>query len=746
LLVALAAVLLLAIPGTAQPAGGIATNIRPTIAFVRNVPSGVPGSIYNKPEIFTIDAFDHVARLTDSPAHGFSTEPAWSPDGARIAFSRYDPATDTGAAIFVMDADGLGLTRLTDGSGGDGGPAWSPDGRKIAFASKRDGDFAIFVLDLASGTLTKLTDSTFRNTDPSWSPDGTKIAFVSRTVTPTSRENDDIFTINVDGTGLTNLTNTPDCYEARPAWKPDGLRIAYEGCEAGVSELRDGIYTMLANGGATTKLYSDAGFPAWSSDGLFLAYTKASCVNGLCTMVCVNGLCSVTGDGGQPDWQPRNPNPTVATNGKIVFASDRDGDLEIYSMNGDGTGQTRLTNSPGDDSYPVWSPNGAQIAFASMRNGSSNIFRMGAGGGVATPVTSGPAFDIQPTWSPDGSRIAFVSDRTGSLQIFSVTPNGTELLQLTATGGFNVDAAWSPDGMSIVFTSSRDGNEEIYVMAADGTNPRRLTNDPGRDYGPYWSPDGSKIVFQSERDGNSEIYVMRADGSAQTRVTTDPGIDSSPAWSPDGKKIVFHSNRDGNFEIYSMNVNGTDQTRLTSNAALDKFPDWQRVVTNGDVDPPVLTLPANITVDATSLGGAAVAYSVTSTDAVDPLPVVSCSPPSGSTFAVGTTTVACTATDNSANSSSGSFTVTVVGANDQLVRLMQSVVASSRLPQAVRNLLLNAAANFNPNNAAQRRAVCNALAAFIPFVQRLAATHAISAAQASEWIADANRIRAVLGC
>jgi Tol biopolymer transport system component len=273
----------------------------------------------------------------------------------------------------------------------------------------------------------------------------------------------------------------------------------------------------------------------------------------------------------------------AATNGRIAFASDRTGDLEIYSMNPDGTGQAQLTNSPGDDSFPSWSKNGAYIAFQSMRTGIGcpGIFLMNGDGTGQAQVTSGHC-DQEPTWDPTSTQIAFTRDLGTDVEIFRVNAhvNGTGLVQLTNTpGSFNVDPAWGQNN-KIVFTSNRDGNEEIYSMNADGTGQTRLTNNSAPDYGPYWSPDGSKIVFQSERDGNSEIYVMNADGTGQTRLTNNTAVDSSPAWSPDGSQIAFHSNRTGNFEIFAMNTDGTSQRQLTSNTALDKFPDWQPLNTN----------------------------------------------------------------------------------------------------------------------------------------------------------------------
>jgi WD40-like Beta Propeller Repeat len=262
-------------------------------------------------------------------------------------------------------------------------------------------------------------------------------------------------------------------------------------------------------------------------------------------------------------------------NGKIGFASARDGNFEIYVTNPDTTGQVRLTRDPAADSDPAWSPDGTRIAFTSNRDGNDEIYLMGADGSGETRLTVGPADDHNVTWSPGGRNLAFVSKRDGDAEIFVMNEDGTGQTQLTSNGVPDATPAWSPDQSRIAFRSERDGNSEIYVMDVDGTDTTRLTTSPGTDVSPTWSPDGTRIAFASDRDGNYEIYVMGADGSGQTRLTRNLESDLDPTWSPDERFLAFTTNRDGNNEIYVMNTDGTMQTRLTTNAFEDTTPDWQ---------------------------------------------------------------------------------------------------------------------------------------------------------------------------
>ena len=262
-------------------------------------------------------------------------------------------------------------------------------------------------------------------------------------------------------------------------------------------------------------------------------------------------------------------------NTKIAYFSLRDGNHEIYAMNADGTGQTRLTNNKiSFDGNPSWSPDGSKIVFQSDRDGNGEIYAMNSDGTNPTRLTNNSSDDNSPSWSPDGSKIVFHSTRNGNSQIYSMNVDGTNPTRLTNNSAADSNPSWSPDGSKIAFFSTRDGDYEIYTINADGTNPTRLTNKTGVDSNPAWSPEGNKIAFRSERDGNAEIYTINADGTNPTRLTNNTVFEDFPSWSPDGNKIVFRSGRDGNSQIYSMNTDGTNQIRLTNIEVSNFGPSW----------------------------------------------------------------------------------------------------------------------------------------------------------------------------
>jgi len=192
-------------------------------------------------------------RITNSVTH--DGRPAWSPDGARIAFQRV--CGTRCQDIWVMNADGSGQTNLTNDTAPNhptnGNAVWSPDGTKIAFhRTHSDTNVEIYVMNPNGSGLTQLTSAGINYRSPDWSPDGAKIAFDCG---PAGTA--DICVMNANGSGQTNLTNGSRGVTSDPVWSPDGTKIAF------IADPGD-VWVMNANGSSQTQLASSgAGSPDW---------------------------------------------------------------------------------------------------------------------------------------------------------------------------------------------------------------------------------------------------------------------------------------------------------------------------------------------------------------------------------------------------------------------------------------------------------------------------------------------------
>ena len=284
-------------------------------------------------DVWAVDADGkNLARLTTNPAEDF--DPAWAPDGSRIAFRSH---RDGNEEVYVMNADGSGQRNLTRNPTADYSPAWSPDGKLIAFMSDRSGDSELWLADAEGGRARRLTHRPGIDEYPSWSPDGRRIAFTCTGGGVLSEGVGDfeLCVVGSDGKGLRQITNAAG-QSKQPAWSPDGSRIAFEsdreGWPCGISSFawspdrpgEDELYSVRPDGTGLLRLTddprTDATFPAWSPDGRRIVFVRWG---ELLTMAPdgsnVRRLLGPETGGEFPDWV--GPRGTVLPAGKPAAGS-----------------------------------------------------------------------------------------------------------------------------------------------------------------------------------------------------------------------------------------------------------------------------------------------------------------------------------------------------------------------------------------------------------------------------------------
>jgi Tol biopolymer transport system component len=291
---------------------------------------------------------------------------------------------------------------------------------------------------------------------------------------------------------------------------PSFDKIAYTNFDA-----RDnGFDVMLArtDGSDVTNITHDGTAkknvdPNWSANGMKVAYTSYY-ANGGADIIVVDangkGAVNLTGPSVRPGIL--NIHPTWSPDGSIVFASNRDGNFDLYRVGVAATDRSRpvqMTFTMGSvQNYdPDYSADGKMLAFAkvslSITGGSSAsiLTMMSIPGAPATKVTQSftGLGDRGPAWSPSGKQIAFYSDRAGSSDLYFVNRDGTALRQLTTNKAADSAPSWSPDGDTLVFLSDRTTHTELWMTSLVGLSPGppvawQVTFDKQQKGAPDWQP------------------------------------------------------------------------------------------------------------------------------------------------------------------------------------------------------------------------------------------------------------------
>jgi TolB protein len=272
--------------------------------------------------------------------------------------------------------------------------------------------------------------------------------------------------------------------------------------------------------------------------------------------------------------------------GGIVVAATEAGDSEsaLYLVDPDGGDGSLLLDEPvGGEMSPAWSPDGRLVAFVmNVAPGSDpdtidtnmEIFVVRSDGTGLRRLTEHPGLDTNPAWSPDGSRIAFTrwpdgpaSEGGNRVAIWAMNSDGSHLERLTYGPGIADQATWSPDGEQIAFSryvKSKDAYA-IFTTEAHAGEVRRFHAVTDARYGvsstsPSWSPDGARIAFVRDEDqnrlGDSALYLVDPQGGNLQRGTKQQGPYHDPTWSPHGPSIAFIRGD----RIWVLRPNGTERT------------------------------------------------------------------------------------------------------------------------------------------------------------------------------------------
>jgi Tol biopolymer transport system component len=240
------------------------------------------------------------AKAQTKPTPTYYFNPHWSSDGKRIVF---ESTKDGKSAIYTIGINGSGLMRLTDGKTTDGQPRWSRDGQRIVFYSERDGHMQLYVMNADGSDQRKLTDGNDLDYLPDFSPRGDLVVFQSRKERPGIAH--DIYTIRVDGTGRTRLTDEKNGYTS-PKWSRDGKKILFERAVVTKKYYRDLSREEMAQMKNSTEIF------VMDRDGTNL-----------------KNLTNNEVEDSTPQWS--------LSGRAIYFVSRRDGAPNIYAMKSDGT-------------------------------------------------------------------------------------------------------------------------------------------------------------------------------------------------------------------------------------------------------------------------------------------------------------------------------------------------------------------------------------------------------------------------
>jgi eukaryotic-like serine/threonine-protein kinase len=505
-----------------------------------------------------------VAPLTTYP--GTQQNPSLSADGRQVAFSWNGP-TQQNFDIYVKAPGSGPPLRLTTDAAEDVAPAWSPDGATIAFLRGRGSTkFSVLLIPALGGPERNLVDVTLPGvawiSPPflSWFPNSQSIVV---TDAPTGQSPTALFRVSIGAAERTPLTFPPPGImgDSCAAVSPDGTALAF--CRGGTV----GEWSWSLNAVAIGR----AGEPhgdlrqlskktwvqgiTWSPDSGRIIYSEAG------SLWALGFPGSARASGEEPtklDIPAEAQQPTVAREStRLAYSRPYGGDFDIWRVRLPKPGEkleppVRLIASTRNDFVPQYSPDGKRIAFESDRGGHLEIWVCDGGGDNCSPLTQmGSPFTGVPRWSPDGRHLAYYSRVGGEAQIFVIGAEGGAHRRLTLDASNNVFPAWSGDGQWIYHASNRSGTNQVWKLPFQGGKAVQVTRNGG--FAAAESPDGKWLYYTRSEARDTALWRLPVMGGEETQVLPS---------------VIFHNFvvlRDG---LYFVAGTGQDQSLQFKSFAL----------------------------------------------------------------------------------------------------------------------------------------------------------------------------------
>ena len=492
-----------------------------------------------------------------------AARPEISPNGQQIAFQSYDADNGGYFHIKLVNPDGSGIRDLTDDNYDYREPAWSPDGERVAFATDRPTgqirpplqdaaleSYNIWSIDVATGEMKLWADTaTAEEAEPTWSPDGTEIAYVVSNRVEAVNEAGALRTIIPQRSGLTINS---------PSWAPNGTDIAYIGSGGMESNLWVGDRQITSGQDVfryTRPQWISASEIMYAADGKIRIIDVNSGEHRDVPFSAVLEMPAISYEKKKHDFDLKGPQQAL---GIVTPMLSPDGDHVVFQALNDlwnmeiGRKPRRLTNDSFYEVEPAWSPDGRQLAYSSDKAGTQDIYVRDMSTGSERRLTSLEGAEVATAWSPDGKTIAFQNQE---FETWTVNADTGEMRRVLAALFAPGRPSWSPDGNTIALaarmrfsTRFREGHNQIltvnlttgeqkyYPAGGQFSTIQTRGND-----GPAWSPDGKWMAVVLE----STLHVIPVDNVGKPTgppVKINNEATDSVSWSGDSEWLLYASN------------------------------------------------------------------------------------------------------------------------------------------------------------------------------------------------------------